>query len=116
MDSKQPFIVKSADENTNTISRKSPKETPSSEAEAAFSADSKSCSLDVPSASPFHAIFENSAAPLDYHRGEGRDFTIEEIVVSAVKLCFYYMSLPTSHVILNQFLKFMAFSAKRIVK
>lgn len=86
MDSKQPFIVESANQKTNITLRKLPEKTPSSsaEAEATLLAHSENCNLNVPPASPFYAIFEDSAAPVDYHGEEGRDFTIEEIVVSAV--------------------------------
>lgn len=81
MDGKQTLGVGSANEMTNSTSRKSPEKTPSlAESEATLPAHSASCNLDVPSALPFHAMFENSEAPLEYHGGEGRDFTIEEIV------------------------------------
>lgn len=77
---------------TNSASRLSPEKTPlPAEAAAALSAHSESCNLDVPSTSPFHAIFENSEAPMEYHGGEGRDFTIDEIVVSAVYSMFCFV-------------------------
>lgn len=99
----QAVADRSATRETNIISRKFPEETPSSgKAEAAPAVHSKtnSSKISMSAASPFCAMLQDPGVSSDSLENEGRNFTLEEILVSAMKKK-YFSALLISCILTN---------------